>query len=255
MAVLSPRVAKSCEGKNMNIQMRTRTGRMIVFCVGALGLALSSMATHAQSDLPVTSLPNQDFAYCAGSLAWVFDNVAYADCLVKFGNSVSGSFDYPPVPETGQPGGNINTVNELGINQKSYIVSTYSTTDPPSGALYTCSKTSTGSYAQCDGGICFRSTQGAGVFGGTKKAFPGLGNISSNNIVCSCPIVRHDPTSDEGYGIAGPYPCVSAQAYNNLCNNVVSNGSILYIGAPSHVIAAVAVFQSSRGAKICPPPH
>jgi hypothetical protein len=130
---------------------------------------------------------------------------------------------------TNQPAGNIETVNQLGIAWRDFIVSTYS---PPAGAtspqgnqaIYTCRPGSTGSYAQCDGGLCFNNTTGT--------TFPGLGTISNGQIVCSCPITNPVSTRLTGYEFVGPYPCVTGKDYDKLCNAPVYNGATLYIGAP-----------------------
>jgi hypothetical protein len=192
-------------------------------CVGVLGTALSSVAVLA--DLPFTILRNQPYALCAGAIAFVFDEVAYANCAILFGDSASLTTGYPPVQATHQPGGNIATINQQGLASNSFIVSTYS---PPAGltnpagnlAIYTCFPGSKGSFAQCDGGICFRST--------VNTTFPGQGAISSAQIVCSCPVA----TNRFGYQFFGPYPCLSRQAHDQLCNVSVSNGTTLFIGTP-----------------------
>ena len=215
-----------------------------------LGMAMSSMVAHAQE--PLTQLDNQAYALCAGAISFVFDQVAYANCQSTFGTSISSTLSYPPVSLTGQPGGNIETVNQLGMTQGNFIVSTYSTPTSltsPRGttALYTCPAGSTGSYAQCDGGICFRNT--------TYTTFPGLGPVSGQQIVCSCPIATPSASHQQqqqqqqqqgqqqqqdqqqqptvGYQIFGPHPCLQGKDRYNLCNAPVQNGSILYIGAPT----------------------
>jgi hypothetical protein len=55
-------------------------------------------------------------------------------------------------------------------------------------ALYTCpAGTSDGAYAQCDGGLCFTSTEAA-------PAFPGFDEpLAEGEIICSCPITVADP--------------------------------------------------------------
>jgi hypothetical protein len=200
----------------------------MAFFIGILGTALSGMVAHA--DDPFTILPNQAYALCAGAIAFVFDNVAYANCQILLGNSISLTHSYPSVPLTGQPAGNIATVNQQGIAWNSFIVSTYSpptSATSPQGntAIYTCRAGSIGSYAQCDGGLCFTST--------TNTTFPGLGAVSSGQIVCSCPIATPSiATPRVGYQVFGPYPCLSSRDYDKLCNAPVYNGSTLYIGSP-----------------------
>jgi hypothetical protein len=103
-------------------------------------------------------LENQPYALCAGAQSVNFNEITYAKCQKLHGNSISlpHNFPFPSI----RPAGNINTVNEGAPHRGGYIVSTYS---PPAGAIgpqgnlaiYTCEG---GSYAQCDGGLCFNST-------------------------------------------------------------------------------------------------
>ena len=188
----------------------------------------------AQADEPpLTMLPNQTYALCAGAISFVFNQVAYANCEILLGTSISLTLSYPPVPATQQPGGNIATVNQQSAMSMSFMASTYSPpsslTDPQGKtAIYTCPALSNGAYAQCDGGICFTST--------SNTKFPGFGAISSGRIVCSCPI-EHPIAS---FQIFGPRPC-SDSVQQEICNNApVSNGSTLYIGAPTGVPEALA---------------
>ena len=83
-----------------------------------------------------------------------------------------------------------------------------------------------GAYAQCDGGICFKSTQG--------QSFPGLGPLAQNEIVCSCPITEQSPVNPVGYQISGPFPC--EQSFFDNCRAMTANnttGSTLFVGAPT----------------------
>ena len=84
-------------------------------------------------------------------------------------------------------------------------------------ALYTCpAATSTGAYAQCDGGFCFKSTPG--------QRFPGFAvPLAKEQIICSCPLT-----------VAGPYPCQPSFFAN--CNNPpagTATGDTVYVGAPT----------------------
>ena len=86
---------------------------------------------------------------------------------------------------------------------------------------------SDGAYAQCDGGICFKSTQ--------KKSFPGFDEpLAKDEIICSCPITTQKQTDPVGYQIAGPYPC--QQSFFDNCKSTTANsntGSTLFVGAPT----------------------
>lgn len=181
-----------------------------------------------------TICTNQTYALCATASCFVLDGVAYCKCQVESGNSISltDAFD----------GQNICTVNAQGVGN-GYMASTYSLPDSvvaPNGnqALYTCpASTSTGAYAQCDGGLCFTSTQG--------QSFPGFGSpLAGNQIICSCPLTLADPaTATTGYQIVGPYPC--QQSFFQNCNRITAskrNGSQIYVGAP----AGVPVFLTQQ---------
>jgi hypothetical protein len=58
--------------------------------------------------------------------------------------------------------------------------------------------------------------------------------LAKDEIICSCPITEHSPSSAVGYQIAGPYPC--QQSFFENCSSAVANsktGSTLYVGAPT----------------------
>jgi hypothetical protein len=150
--------------------------------------------------------------------------VAYCNCDVKKGDSISLTQTFK--------NGDVCDFNAKGPDN-GYMVSTFST--PPSvvkpagdQAIYTCeASTSDGAYAQCDGGVCFKSSKG--------QNFPGLGKLDNNEIVCACPTVTGDPdTAKIGYQIVGPYPC--QDSFFNFCTSSkanTDNGSPLYVGAPT----------------------
>lgn len=167
----------------------------------------------------------QTYALCATASCFVFNGLAYCTCGVKQGDSISLPFNYGN-------GKDVCSVNAEGAGN-GYMVSTFSlppSVKAPNGdkALYTCSgASSSGAYAQCDGGVCFRSTQGQN-FPGSAKA------LKPNEIVCSCPITVAQPPAAIGYQIAGPYPCQRSFFQN--CNARVANtktGSTVYVGAPT----------------------
>ena len=142
---------------------------------------------------------DQTYALCAVASCFVLNQVAYCKCDVKSGDSISLPFKF-------DKGEDVCTVNAEGADN-GYMVSTFSL--PPSvvapggdTALYNCpAATSDGAYAQCDGGLCFTSTEGG--------SFPGFDKpLKKGEIVCSCPITVANPsTAKIGYQIAGPYPC------------------------------------------------
>lgn len=196
---------------------------------------------------PFFPLPNQKYALCAGAVTFNYDGITYARCRINDGNSVSEKQSYK--------GGNIETVNSIGNapGNGSFMVSTYSPPNPADYALYSCR--SEGSYAQCDGGICFTSTTG--------KSFPGLGTLSSSEIVCSCPIVP----SSKGYHVTGPSQCPTSRSqYDQICGKgsekaTTKNGVSLHVGSdgPPQVMLAInayydKIFKASSGAKICERP-
>ena len=195
--------------------------------VGIILVAGGSAAAAPPSCTPITNegtvfeiLDNQTYALCAVSSCFVFNEVAYCKCDVKFGESISLSYEY-------DQNKNVCTVNAEGV-KNGYIVSTFSV--PPSNpnvAIYTCPGGSNGFYAQCDGGICFKSTQG--------KSFPGFDEppLGKYEIICSCPTTQslENPT---GYQISGPFPC--QQSYFDNCKATTANnmtGSTLFVGAPT----------------------
>lgn len=159
---------------------------------------LSPPSCHSPAGHPnFKILDNQIYALCATTSCFVFNDVAYCKCDVKFGDSISETFKY----DTGK---DVCTVNEEGP-ANGYVVSTYSVPESvlkPHGdqAAYTCpGKTSDGAYAQCDGGICFTRTRG--------QSFPGFEQLEKSQIICSCPITETQKGATVGHQITGPYPC------------------------------------------------
>ena len=170
-------------------------------------------SVQAVTNPVVTPLPNQAYALCAGAISFNFDGITYANCRKKLGNSLGLTHAYP--------GGDVATVNAIGSTGNGpFIVSTYSPPDSERYALYACNKP--GAFAQCDGGICFNNTTG--------NPFPGLGTVSSGEIICSCPI-----SMASKYHVWGPAECPkSAKEYDAICvtgskKSVTSDGVILRI--------------------------
>src|SRR5277367_2087918 len=153
------------------------------------------------------------------------------------GDSISLEQNY----SSGSSSGNINTINQGAPNAGGYMVSTYSPPEnvtAPLGnlALYTCSG---GSYAQCDGGICFTSTNG--------KTSPLWGNVSGYQIICSCPVTATDGT----FQVFGPRNCPKkAKDYDAICganvNNTNNNGATIYIGSPLGVSKQLAACLTGK---------
>src|SRR5499433_2302879 len=176
-------------------------------------------------------LNNQTYALCATASCFVFNDVAYCKCDVLTGDSISLALEFDDQ--------DVCTVNEEGV-KNGYMVSTFSVPDSvlkknPNAdqAVYTCPVAITdkpgsdGAYAQCDGGICFKSTR--------KQSFPGFDEpLAKDEIICSCPITEQSPTDPVGYQITGPFPC--DQSFFDNCSSTTANkmtGSTLFVGAPT----------------------
>ena len=197
--------------------------------LGCILVSTLLMCSHSVYALPVTPpvtpLENQPYALCAGAVTFNFDNVAYAKCQKMSGNSLGLTHKYPVQ-------NNIQTVNDIGaLAPNPFIVSTYSPPNPNEYALYDCRKQ--GSFAQCNGGICSTNSSG--------KEFPGLGVLSQNEIVCSCPI-----SSSRLYNVWGPSECpTTKQDYDAICASgsqkvTSADGYSLHIGSdgPSSTLVA-----------------
>jgi hypothetical protein len=182
---------------------------------------------------PFTICTNQTYALCATASCFVFDDVAYCQCDVLTGNSITATDGF-------DDGQNACTVNASGVDN-GFMVSLFSVPSSvlPGGnqALYTCpASTSNGAYGQCDGGICFTSTQG--------KSFPGFSEpLGANQIICSCPITKANPaTAKIGYQIVGPFPCQKSFLEN--CKQKAANkqnGASIPVGAPAGVPRLLAI--------------
>ena len=184
---------------------------------------------------------DQTYALCAAAQCNVFDGVAYCQCDVKHGNSISLPFPMGKDED-------VCSINAAGANNK-YMVSTYSLPEQIAspqggGGVYTCSsQNSDGAYAQCDGGLCFRSTE--------ETTFPGFDKpVPKGQIICSCPITQAKPgTSTAGYQILGPYPC--DKSFFKYCKGAVANsntGSTIYVGAPIGTAAGLTALLTGKAA-------
>ena len=168
---------------------------------------------------------NQTYALCAVASCYVYNQVAYCKCDVENGDSISLPFAVD--------GEDVCDVNANGP-ANGYMVSTFSLPGSVLAggnmALYTCAAgKSDGAYAQCDGGLCFTSTE-------ASPSFPGFDQpLAANQVICSCPITIADPDgAGFGYQIAGPYPC-EADFFKN-CQSANTNkrtGTTIPVGAPT----------------------
>ncbi len=175
---------------------------------------------------------DQTYALCAAARCNVYDGVAYCQCEEKHGDSIS--LPFPMGKDV-----DVCSVNAAGANNK-YMVSTYSLPDSiasPQGdrAVYTCEgDAATGAYAQCDGGLCFKSTE--------ETTFPGFDKpIPKGQIICSCPITQAASGKAQSFQILGPYPC--DKSFFNYCKSATANtntGSTIYVGAPVGTAAALS---------------
>jgi hypothetical protein len=209
---------------NWTLYMAAVVGLAVIVTTGCPASAKITAASSNSSKFIICT--DQTYALCAVGSCFVLDGIAYCECDVNSGDSIS-------LTDTFDNGENVCSINAEGFDN-GYMVSTFSvpiSVVAPSGnqALYTCAAgTSNSAYAQCDGGLCFTSTEG--------ESFPGFGDpLDDNQIICSCPITTSDSsTAKIGYQIAGPYPCQKSFFKN--CKNTTANtktGSQIYVGAPT----------------------
>ena len=197
--------------------------RRLPALLGLLLACLSATFAAAAKPEPYAICSNQTYALCAAASAFVYQELSYAKCIIKRGDSISA----PPLTyDANGTARNICDVNAEGV-AGGYMMSTFSLPDEVrkggSKALYTCPGGSTGDYAQCDGGTCFKSTSG--------NYFPGVGKIAAGEIVCSCPITK--PTTVNapfGFQFIGPYPCKKSAF--SACRRNARNGVIIPVGSP-----------------------
>jgi hypothetical protein len=211
------------EGIPATIGVARRAARAIA-SLGPLLALLTAAPAHGLEPDPFSICTKQRYALCAAASCLVYNEVAYCQCDVEFGKSISAA---DTIEE-----GDICDVNRAGYGN-GYMMSTYSlpisVISGGKEAIYTCpSATSDGAYAQCDGGFCFASTRG--------RRFPGFDRkLKANEIICSCPITVADPSMDPiGYQFIGPYPC--QQSYFDNCRRETANkrtGSHIVVGAPT----------------------
>jgi hypothetical protein len=195
---------------------------------GATPVVPSSLNRELAAGAPVFKIcRDQTYALCAVASCFVFDQVAYCKCDVEQGDSISLPFEFD--------GQDVCSVNAEGP-ANGFMVSTFSlpasVVEGEDQALYTCSAgTADGSYAQCDDGLCFTSTE-------ASPSFPGFDEpLGEGQIICSCPITTAAPGQTAfGYQIAGPFPCEDSFFEN--CSSARTNqrtGSTIPVGAPTGV--------------------
>jgi len=223
---------------------------------------LAGAQSSAPQQQPLKICSQKTYALCATAQCFTLNEVAYCNCNLKQGDSISIAFNF-------DDGQDVCSLLDDGVSN-GYTVSTFSLPDqvtkayaaafnpnsgePPPLALYTCpGGQSTGPYAQCDGGLCFDSTTGV--------EFPGVGPIGPHQILCSCPITvpRATPPQKLGYQIAGPWQhadgtacgandspsdCCSTDYENQFCGanfgSTIPTGTIIPVGAPAGVPVTLA---------------
>jgi hypothetical protein len=212
-------------------------------CFGGNAVAPSPYASVSMPGIPSGAASSgffqickeQTYALCATASCTVLNEVAYCQCDIKKGDSISLPLDVD--------GQDVCSINANGVDN-GYMVSTFSlpkSVVPPLGnqALYTCPAGSDGGYAQCDGGICFTSSKGS--------SFPGFNKpLGRANIICACPITV-SPDSPVGFQIAGPFPCDNS--YFRYCKSQVANtstGSTVKVGAPTGTARYLALQLNGR---------
>ena len=210
--------------------------------------AVSAVAFHGgpslEAEPPFVICENQRYALCAAASCFVYNGVAYCECDVLKGDSISLQLDF----STGTGQENVCDVNAQG-KTNGFMVSTFSlpadVVKGGSEAVYTCpGGDNKGSgvaapvaYGQCDGGLCFTST--------TNKTFPGFVGKLHKEIICSCPIstdaTKGSSNAFFGYQVFGPYhpqaavgqKCDASGCAACSVPNPTANGSIIPVGAPT----------------------
>jgi hypothetical protein len=227
--------------KSLNRRMKTRATLVValmglwIVLAGSAALAdgqqyLQRLPSRTADVTPTVICKHQTYALCATASCFVYNGLAYCQCDVRFGKSISAPYNYPVLGPPGHAKQNICDLNAQGAGN-GFMASLYSL--PPeilkggNKAIYTCPSDSIGAYAQCDGGLCFDSTRG--------KTFPGFNQpLGQKQIICSCPITEAANAQNPlGYQFVGPYPC--NKKVFEMCGQVTNelNGSTIPVGSPS----------------------
>jgi len=231
-----------------------RIARLLVVAMSAMVAVqvfapVPTVAYHQDPPLdpepPFVVCQDQRYALCAAASCFVYNGVAYCQCDVLKGDSISLQLGFST--PTGEE--NVCDVNAQG-KTNGFMVSTFS--NPPEGskggslAAYTCpgiankgsGEPAPVGYAQCDGGLCFTST--------TSMTFPGFEGKLHKEIICSCPIATDATTGSSnafGYQVFGPYHpqapagqrCEASGCAECSVPNPTANGSMISVGAPTGV--------------------
>jgi hypothetical protein len=217
--------------------------------VVAVFAPVPSVAFHLDRPLspepPFVVCQDQTYALCAAASCFIYNLVAYCQCDVMKGDSISLQLSFSTA--TGQE--NVCDVNAQG-KTNGFMVSTFSlpaeVVKGGSAAVYTCPGPNNAgngvpapvAYGQCDGGLGFTST--------SNKTFPGFEGKLHKEIIASCPIsIGASPRNSNafGYQIFGAYHAqapVGQRCDASACAacsvpNPSANGSILPVGAPTGV--------------------
>lgn len=202
----------------------------------------------AQPETPFV-VCRQPYALCATATCFVYNEVAYCSCDIERGRNISERLDY--TTSSGETR-DVCDVEREGL-ANGFLVSTYSLPDTSNGASYICPGRENAdggveapvAYAQCDGGLCFRSTVG--------KRFPGFEKrLARDEIICSCPIstaATEGSTNLRGYEIFGPYSPNAPEGQKcdpqacSLCSvpSPTGNGAIIKVGGPTGIAEALSL--------------
>ena len=195
-------------------------------------------------DPPFAICQNQPYALCAEASCFVYDGVAYCKCANMKGDSISLQLSFSG------PAGEQNVCDVIREGATNgYKVSTFSFPNNVKkggpAAVYTCPGSADAgngvsapvAYGQCDGGLCFKSSQG--------QRFPGFtGRLKADEVICSCPIST-DATAGSsdslGYQIFGTYHpnaplgsrCDASACAACSVPNPTANGASIVVGAPT----------------------
>jgi hypothetical protein len=198
---------------------------------------VAAVPTVAAPDPPFVVCHDQNYALCAHASCTVYNGVAYCQCDVLRGDSISLQFAIPT------PTGEANVCDVMVQGKTNgFLVSTYSyPADAAKGgslAIYTCPGTDNAAggvpapvtYGQCDGGICFSR--------------PALDGDLQIEVTCSCPIstgATAGSSTPLGYQVFGPYHpqapigqrCDASGCASCSVPNPTANGSVIPVGAPT----------------------